>query len=577
MPSTPDTFSNYALSTVAGGNGGQGSALNAADTTLLLTSGDGAKFPATGPFMLLVGTLTGVYELVKATARTTDTCTIVRGQESTTALTWAFGTPVQQVATAGNLSNLWAVSPMIFNVKGAAYGAKGDGVTNDTTAIQAAISAAQNAGGGVVLLPPGTYLVSSSFTISVAGVVLMGSGRLATTIQPTPTFVGTQIINITADFCGVRDLTIAYANTTYSSNPTANGIQVTGARSVLLDDLAINYINGWAVQSSATAVVANYWTQLRNVHTFQCAQGIHVLGVSGSGYAAAHSLINCNTDQCQNGDGFLIEDAHDIFGQGLFGTVAAGSGSVLHIKGNSYAVYVTCDLGIVPGPSTGPTALIESGPNGAPNQITFAAGILEGGASGITISAGTNIRLNGMDVYNNGTYGANITGGDGIVLHDCAFSGNGSAGTAGRYDLQASSTGHVDVADCVFATAQGSTTGKTNNVMNVTAGTVVVHDCQFIGVGYTSANIFAGFPKVIRNCTGYNPIGNFAAPVIGASPFTAPTKSTDNTVFVTGGTVSQIAIGGVATGLTAGAFRVPASQTITVTYTVAPTWAWFGD
>ena len=41
--------------------------------------------------------------------------------------------------------------------------------------------------------------------------------------------------------------------------------------------------------------------------------------------------------------------------------------------------------------------------------------------------------------------------------------------------------------------------------------------------------------------------------------------------------ITAIAIGGQATGLTTGAFRVPAGQSITLTYSVAPTWVWFGD
>src|SRR5262249_31984952 len=56
-----------------------------------------------------------------------------------------------------------------FNVKD--YGAKGNGRGNDTAAIQAALDAARDAGGGRVYLPAGTYLVSpvSDIVFSVAG------------------------------------------------------------------------------------------------------------------------------------------------------------------------------------------------------------------------------------------------------------------------------------------------------------------------------------------------------------------------------------------------------------------------
>ena len=41
------------------------------------------------------------------------------------------------------------------------HGARGDGKTDDTAAVQAAIDAAHGAGGGTVLFPPGTYVVTS--------------------------------------------------------------------------------------------------------------------------------------------------------------------------------------------------------------------------------------------------------------------------------------------------------------------------------------------------------------------------------------------------------------------------------
>lgn len=49
------------------------------------------------------------------------------------------------------------------------------------------------------------------------------------------------------------------------------------------------------------------------------------------------------------------------------------------------------------------------------------------------------------------------------------------------------------------------------------------------------------------------------------------------TVYVTGGTVTAVAVNGTVTGLTGGTFRVPAGGSITLTYSVAPTWVWIAD
>jgi hypothetical protein len=57
------------------------------------------------------------------------------------------------------------------------FGAVGDGVADDTSAIQAAIDAVTLAGGGVVVAPPGAYLVAGDGIINVkANVILRGSG-----------------------------------------------------------------------------------------------------------------------------------------------------------------------------------------------------------------------------------------------------------------------------------------------------------------------------------------------------------------------------------------------------------------
>lgn len=64
-------------------------------------------------------------------------------------------------------------SDSIFNVK--TFGAVGDGVTEDTSAIQAAITAANVAGGGQVVVPYGTYL-SDTITLASSVQLLLNPG-----------------------------------------------------------------------------------------------------------------------------------------------------------------------------------------------------------------------------------------------------------------------------------------------------------------------------------------------------------------------------------------------------------------
>lgn len=91
-------------------------------------------------------------------------------------------------AVTSALSDLrtWVFSN--YNVK--AYGAVGDGVADDTAAIQAAVNDAAAAGSGTgatVFFPPGTYLVTSTITVAGHWVYLQGAGPKATKIKFVPT------------------------------------------------------------------------------------------------------------------------------------------------------------------------------------------------------------------------------------------------------------------------------------------------------------------------------------------------------------------------------------------------------
>lgn len=102
--------------------------------------------------------ITGLPVLAPASVQGDDLLPIVDVHD----LTDPTGTTKQIVLSAlGN--SITGLFSRIFNVRDALYGATGNGTTDDTVAIQAAITAAA-VQGGRVYLPPGTYAISSSGT-----------------------------------------------------------------------------------------------------------------------------------------------------------------------------------------------------------------------------------------------------------------------------------------------------------------------------------------------------------------------------------------------------------------------------
>jgi hypothetical protein len=68
-----------------------------------------------------------------------------------------------------------------------AHGASPDGTTDSAPAFAAAIAAARTAGGGVVLVPDGEYLLASNLTIDGSGILLRGASRAGTQLRFTAT------------------------------------------------------------------------------------------------------------------------------------------------------------------------------------------------------------------------------------------------------------------------------------------------------------------------------------------------------------------------------------------------------
>ena len=512
-----------------------------------------------------------------------STATVTRGADGTTPVAHTTGFTVNQVATRASLGALQ--SPAWLNVA-TWFSADPTGAADSTTAIQNALNAA--ASGDVVYLPAGTFLLNSSaLTVTTSGVTIMGAGQGATIVQIGASFSGTAAINCTgANDTFISGMLIRGTSATYSSNPAADAIRLNNSLRCTVRDVFCLYINGYAVSALGNSSGSSLWTQLVNVHSLSCAQGAHILGNTASGFDAGAAITNCIFEQTAGGDALLIEDAHDVLITNLEAwNLSTSSGNSIHIKGASAAVYVNgADLGGLTGstPQAHPVVLIEAGANGTPNQVAFNGGIIEGGTPGLSITGGTDVIFTGAHFFSNANYGLQISGTADALMTGCWFNSNGyTAGTANFDAVVSATAGVARFEQCEFGTAGGTASTQVASAVNGNGQAYVQH-CRFAGAGAFGGG-GGGFPKLARNNLGYNPIGPLTPPGVPASttPLVNP-FGTDCAVYITGGTVSAIAVGGTATGLTLPAVTVatvplPWNQSVTLTYTAAPTWTWFGE
>ena len=89
------------------------------------------------------------------------------------------------------------------------FGAHGDGSTDDTAAIQAAINAAGSGRG--VFFPGGTYLLSATLTVSNGEVTLFGENMFGCELLQTST--GLNILDVTGAYFRLHGLSFYYSAT----------------------------------------------------------------------------------------------------------------------------------------------------------------------------------------------------------------------------------------------------------------------------------------------------------------------------------------------------------------------------
>src|SRR6202162_3594867 len=190
------------------------------------------------------------------------------------------------------------------------------------------------------------------------------------------------------------------------------------------------------------------------------------------------------------------------------------------------------------------------------------SGIVAVGFSGVIISGATNFGL----WYRTPSTGARVNFSDNICLNN----GDGATGYGifmSGYGLTLEGNNCFDSGTGVQSQnygigSTGTVTGAliTNNNVNgnVTAAMIV------------SGTTFSGTSQIMNN-PGYNPLGPSAI-TVGASPFTYTAGVSPEIVYISGGTLSAVKLGGttVATSSPAQVALAP-NQAVQITYSVAPT------
>jgi hypothetical protein len=455
------------------------SAISSIDTSVTLAAGTGSRFPALGTgdyfYATLVST-TGVFEIVKVTARADDTLTIVRAQEGTLAVQFPANSRIELRVTAQNIID--AAAPKTTgpsaSVDGevalfdsttgkllkratttgmlkASSGVLAQAVagtdylpptysavsvldyipanlhaaildytstTDVTTYIQAAHDG-QGSSGCSLYFPPGKYRFGSAVTLSKSGTYF--SDGIGSAILETSS-ASAEIFTITGQFIEVRGFK-------YVSSVTRTSgayINETGNRAYIRDFWMEDFFVG--IVTSGTSVTIESGWMLDGVAT----NGVGIVVIGGADISirdvTLDAAVNINAGvRITNGLDATIEDCNFIrcsYGLDILPTTGQ---TVASVWGNN-TFFDNCDYGVRLDSTGGNIVRLMF------DQCWFSSatnyGVLLSKSSGSPILSG--VEFNDCHFYDNGSVGFYIfdPAWIDVSINGGIFAGNASTGVS---------------------------------------------------------------------------------------------------------------------------------------------------
>ena len=440
------------------------------------------------------------------------------------------------------------------------FGAKGDGITDDTDAIQAAINLAQQYG-GCVYLPAGTYVITSSlvFTMNTGGdpikrPSMRGDGMGATTITQTGAYDGIQIIGNDSNPAGnctfeqfslygpntnlgiaLKDIAYVTINNVYIGN-WATGLYAANCLSSTFNDLEIrwNTIGFYLEANSSYGFVSEpnailmlnctvgnnslYGGKVVGAGTFNFIGGSIEANGSGTDLSSTKwglALIDCGGHVAQQ----------SACGFNISGTYFEGNGGVAHLqilqtvsRLGLTGVVNACSFNTLGSSYTSQAVYLAASSSSYAYPVTF-IGCGWAGLSGYTPSSARPTIKNNSDAFPLALTGCNFYSTTDQYKQGAPNRYEGKVEAVGFYDLNGNAIG-------------GGGTGSLNSVLTV--GNVSSLNANLGGNGSTTglvAGTVSSIPAVKSYTTQLN-LSNSSGTVglLTAGGFTSFLPATDNAI-----------------------------------------------
>jgi parallel beta-helix repeat protein len=388
----------------------------------------------------------------------------------------------------------------VANVKAPEFGALGNNVADDTTAIQTAINDVAAEGGGVVFFPAGTYLISAQLNITTANVLLVGVGADSIIKTINNANVNSMVQISHAANCGILLLKLD-GNGVNQSGGSGNGVDVYDSTDTLIREITVANSAGPSMFIEGEPNTVQRAKIINCVITGSFSRGIHVYNssrclIQGCTIRASVASFTTETILLYQSPltrvigNYLTDPANGLLGRNIVAQASNGctiADNILENLKDDGITLQNSNLCTVSG-----------------NTVTGATGSVGPGIAVYLTSQYNTITGNTVTACLNGIMIDGGTGAD--TPSDCTISNNvAQANTNGGIVLDAAGTATYRRITIVGNVSQGNTTYGIRLQGRGDACNISGNDLNGNGTNYSDGTSPIATANVVQWNLGYNP------------------------------------------------------------------------